>query len=104
MKTSMFMILPAVMLAVAVAGCNATATRYHYRPMAHGPNLVETTLPMPIQTNGDRGVSLPLGNRLSLNIDVECILDYVQGESETIKNQPLLQEHLNPWLRFSMNF
>lgn len=103
MKNLNFLILTATVLVMFLTGCNAT-TSHLYRVSDNGLGLVETTRPIPIEKSVERGISLALGNRSHLNIDVECILEYVQGESETIENQPILQENHYPWIRFSLNF
>jgi len=49
--------------------------------------------------NEGRGVRLSLSPRSAVNIDVECILDYVQGDP-VFTTEFETDENLYPWIRF----
>jgi hypothetical protein len=65
--------------------------------------LVNPPFPAPLQNTADRGIHLSISNRSSLNIDVECILDYVQGEP-MVETQYLQDNFMNPWIRWNIAF
>jgi len=103
MKKKNLWIVAAAVLAIVLTGCNATMSRtYRFSPA--GSSMVETNSPIPMDRQVERGVTLSLGRKTYMNIDIECILEYMQGESDPIENQPIIQNDRYPWIRFSMDF
>ncbi|BBO88204.1 hypothetical protein DSCOOX_13840 [Desulfosarcina ovata subsp. ovata] len=92
-----------LVVALLMAGCSG-ATHDLYRSAAGNVHaVVQSESPIPMNRNNDRGVRLPLSSRSSMNIDVECIIDYVQGESE-LTPQEEWQQTSTPWVRFNFTF
>lgn len=65
--------------------------------------LTDTRKHEALYENDDRGVRLSLSSRSSINIDVECILDYVQGDP-VFTPEYETDDHLNPWIRFNYTY
>ena len=101
MKKNVFFFLPLVM-ALCMAACGG-AHYGLYQPAGIAAALINPSNPSPLKSEGDRGVHLSLSSHTSLNIDVECILDYVQGETplEVQWDHP---QSSNPWIRLNVSF
>ena len=103
MKKKLFLITP--VLALLMAGCISSGTPCMKADGDSHSNyaLTNTRTPRTLNGNETRGVRVSLSPRSSVNIDVECILDYVQGgpvdtpEFETTN-------HLYPWFRFEFAY
>jgi hypothetical protein len=100
MKKTIFLIASGMV--VWLSGCTG-ASYDGYRSVAATGGLISTRAPAPISVNEDRGVCLALSPRSSLNIDVECILEYVEGDVnlDLLGKQQNLQ---NPWIRWHFSF
>lgn len=100
MKKTIFLI--ALGMVVLLSGC--TGANYSgYRSGALTGGLISTRAPAPISGKENRGVCLALSPRSSVNIDVECILEYVEGDAnlDSLGRQQNLQ---NPWIRWHFSF
>ena len=67
------------------------------------PHAVNPTLPAPANPNSDRGVYLKISKRASLNIDVECIIDYVQGNLPMTPDAASVNTS-SPWIVWDWHF
>ena len=99
MKKLVFLMTP--LLALLLAGCLASKT-----PLStmHGSRhnsyaLTDSRTPENVLGKEARGVRLSLSARSSVKIDVECILDYVQGGPDFTPEYET-DNQLIPWLRF----
>jgi hypothetical protein len=100
MKKTFFLIASGMV--IWFSGC--TGANYDlYRPVSAAHKLVNTRTPTPINRNEDRGVCLALSPRSSLDIDVECILDYVEGDTN-LDSLGKMENLLNPWIRWHLSF
>ena len=104
MKKLVFLMTPAAVL--LLSGCLGSGTPFlKMNGGDYGSSyaLTDSKTPEALHRNDGSGVRLSLSPRSSVNIDVECILDYVQGgpyftpEFET-------DENLNPWIRFNYSY
>ena len=100
MKKTIFLIVSGMV--VWLSGCTG-ASYDGYRSGAATGGLINTRTPTPISGKEDRGVCLALSPRSSLNIDVECILEYVEGDAnlDSLGKQQSVQ---NPWIRWHFSF
>jgi hypothetical protein len=65
--------------------------------------LTSPSPPTPLKDDPDRGVDVTISKRASLNIDVEGILDYVQGTPSLVTDfQP--DDNMYPWIRWNWSF
>lgn len=97
MKKIYFSMVPALM--ILLSGCNGSSYGL-LRSAGIGDAMVNPPLPLPLKSKDDRGICLSISTRSSLRIDVECILDYVQGASEFGLKEP----YMNPWIRWDVSF
>jgi hypothetical protein len=101
MKKTIFLIASGMV--VWLSGCTG-ATFDFYRSGSATYGLTNTSTPIPVSgKEDDRGVCLALSPRSSLNIDVECILDYVEGDTN-LDSLGKQQSFLNPWIRWRFSF
>jgi hypothetical protein len=100
MKKTLFLMVSTVV--ILLSGC-AGSGHGLFRTNGAGNALANPPFPSALRNADNRGVCLPLSKRLSLNIDVECILDYVQGESP-VEPVYLQNDFMNPWIRWNVNF
>lgn len=100
MKKTFFLIASGTV--ICLSGC--TGANYDlYRSVDAGNGLVNTSTPAPLGGREDRGVCLALSPKSSLDIDVECILDYVEGGTN-LDSLGKQQNPLNPWIRWHFSF
>ncbi len=100
MKKIAFLILSAMV--ILLSGCTGANHRL-LGITGDGRALARTNKPASLHDDNVRGLCLPISNRSSLNIDVECILDYVQGESSLDPEQPQ-HDVMDPWIRVNYSF
>jgi hypothetical protein len=100
MRKKVFLIVSA--MAILFSGCTASRVTF-YSATGHGLYLINPNSPTPLDIDENRGIRLPMSTRSSLSIDVECILDYVQGES-TFGPQDERNDFMNPWVRLNLSF
>lgn len=53
--------------------------------------------PPPPYTTAERGIQFSISRHSTLNVDVERIVDYVQGESMMV-GEDRLEDHNTPWI------
>lgn len=63
---------------------------------SHFLNLTHTH-PTPDKSRAEHGIDLTISKRSSLSIDIECILDYVQGEISMIDKNASVANN-TPWI------
>lgn len=89
-------------MAILLSGCTGPGYGL-FRTAGTRHALISTNPPAPLKAGDDRGVCLSVSPRSSLTIDVECILDYVQGESVSDPEYKR-SDLLSPWLRWHFSF
>ena len=99
MKRLIFLMAP--VLALLLSGCLHSGGFFlekSYDPPGLSA-LTNSRTPQTLQGSDNRGIHLSLSPRSSVSIDVECILDYVQGEA-VYRPEYETDDQLNPWIRF----
>jgi hypothetical protein len=100
MKKTVFLIFSG--MAILLSGC--TGSSYGLLNTAGtGLTMINTNSPSPLAGNDGRGVCLSISPRSSLNIDIECILNYVQGDA-SFDSADEQEDILNPWVRWHYSF
>jgi hypothetical protein len=99
-KATVFLLVSASM--IVLSGCAGSNLGF-FQSAGGGYALVNPPFPSAIKNVSARGICLPISSRSSLNIDVECIFDYVQGDS-TLEAQYLRDDFTNPWIRWNIDF
>lgn len=100
MKKTVFLILAA--MAILSSGC----TGHSYRQSTTdnmGSWLINSNHPIPLNSDLNCGINLPISSQSTLSIDVECIIDYAQGES-TFGPQDEQRYAMNPWVLYQIDF
>ena len=100
MKKTLFLMV--VAMVISITGCAGSGCSF-FRTAGAANALVNPPFPSPLKSTSDRGIHLSISHRASLNIDVEGILDYVQGDP-TVENPSLRDDFMNPWIRWSIAF
>ena len=96
MKKLVFLITPVV--ALVLVGC-AGAGSSSLTSSPFGYALTNTRTPQTLDGQDTRGVRLFLSPRSAVNIDVECILEYVQGDVG-FHPEYRREDYLHPWIHF----
>ena len=100
MKKTIFLTL----LAMATLLCACTTSGMNvYRTGGSISAMTDPSPPTPLKDDPDRGVFVTISKRASLNIDVEGIIDYVQG-TPTLVTDFQSDDHLDPWIRWNWSF
>lgn len=100
MKHSVFLILSA--MAIVFSSC--TGSNYPLHTAADiGNAMINSNHPSPLKSDPNCGVYLPISKRSALNIDVECIIDYAQGES-TAASRDDRYVTMSPWFRLIISY
>lgn len=100
MKKTVFLMVSA--MAILCCGCSTGSGYGSLRTAPPGNALMNTNTIPTLEGSHDRGVCMPISANSSLNIDVECILDYVQGDAFDAANEQ--DDFLNPWIRLNYSF
>ena len=101
MKKTVFLMVSA--MAILCCGCS-TGSGYGLLRTAPRSNALINTNTLPtLKESHDRGVCMPISANSSLNIDVECILEYVQGD-HSLNAVAEQSDLLNPWVRLNYSF
>ncbi|WP_319408707.1 hypothetical protein [uncultured Desulfosarcina sp.] len=101
MKKTVFLMLSA--MAILFCGCTTGSGYSLLRTAGPGYALINANTLPPLNVDDGRGVCLSISANSSLNIDVECILEYVQEDS-AFDPADERSDHLNPWLRLNYSF
>lgn len=89
-------------MAILLMGCGGSS--YGLLSTAGPGNaLITTNTSPPSKGENDRAVCLSISNKSSLSIDVECILDYVQGDAAIDPNYQQ-RDLLDPWVQLNYTF
>jgi uncharacterized alkaline shock family protein YloU len=99
MKKTVFLILSGI--AIFISGC--TSSNYGLLKIASTSNALVNTSTPAMSKNDARGICLTISPRASVDIDVECILDYVQGNA-IFDPAFQRQDHLAPWISYRVSF
>lgn len=99
MKNTVFLILST--MAILFCGCS-TGSSYGLLGTTGNAMINSNTHP-PFEIADGRGVCLPISTKSSVNIDVECILDYVQSDA-TFDPADGRIDLLDPWIRLNYSF
>ena len=97
MKKFVFFMTPVV--ALILSGCIGAGCS----PVTSGSSsyaLTNTKTPEVVYGHDIRGIRFFLSPRSSVNIDVECILEYVQGDA-VFSAEYQREESMIPWIRFN---
>ena len=101
MKKTVFLMLSA--MAIIGCGCSTGSGQGAFNTARRENALIHTS-PHPTQEVADEGgVCMSISDHSSLSIDVECILEYVQGDANV---DPAYEQRnfLNPWVRLNFSF
>jgi hypothetical protein len=99
MKKAVFLMLSAM----AILFCGCTAGSGYAPGYAPGYALINSNTHPPLKAADGSGVCLPISAKSSLKIDVECILEYVQGDS-TFDPADERTDPLTPWISLNYSF
>ena len=101
MKKTVFLILSA--MTILLCGCSTGSGIELMRTASPGNALINTHADPTPKVAHDRGVCMSINAHSSLNIDVEYILEYVQGDAglDPVDEQ---SNFLNPWVRLNYSF
>ena len=97
MQKTVFLIL--TVIAFFFSGCTGSS----YGLFRIAPALINSNTHPRLKGNPTRGVSLSISPRSSLDIDVKCIFEAVQGESTPDATDDR-HDPLNPWVRLTYFF
>ena len=103
MKKTVFLMVP--VLAILLSGCSGS-TGSLLRTGGGGYSSISGTPPVPHGGEDAPGLRLSISPHSSLNIDVECILDYVQGDSPFSPEERTCDSMmpLSPWVRLDFSY
>lgn len=90
-----------VAMVILITGCAGSVGFFRTAGAANA--LVNPPLPAPLKGTTEHGIRLFISHRASLNIDIEGILDYVQGEP-IVQTPSLRDDFNNPWIRCNLAF
>ena len=101
MKKTVFLMLSA--MAILFCGCSTGSSNGLLRNASPGDALINTHSHPALEETYEHGVCMPISANSSLNIDVECILEYVQGDA-AFGAADERSDFLNPWVRLNYSF
>ena len=101
MKKAIFLMLSGMM--ILFCGCTAGSSYGLLNGAGPGYALTNSNTHPPRKVADDRGICLPISAVSSLNIDVESILEYVQGDS-TFDPADERSDLLTPWISLNYSF
>ncbi len=101
MKKTVFLMLSA--MAILMYGCSTGSGNGLRRTTGPGNALKQTHTHPTQKMAHERGVCMSISAHSSLNIDVECILEYVQGDA-SFDPADEQSDFLNPWVRLNYSF
>ena len=99
-KKMAFSMVPALFFFLSAC---AGPTNHAYQINWPEPHVVSPTLPAPANPSTGRGVYLRISKQASLNINVECIIDYVQGNLPMAADAASLNTS-SPWIVWDWHF
>jgi len=99
MKNTVFLILST--MAILFCGCS-TGSGYGLLGTTGNAMINSNTHPS-LEVADGRGVCLPISAKYSVNIDVECILEYAQSDA-TFDPADERIDLLSPWIRLNYSF
>ena len=99
-KKAFFLMVPA--MAIWFSGCSGVIGSWHPTSVTSCA-LISSNRPAPLNSYGGSGLHLTLSPRSSVNIDVEGILDYMQGDS-SLAPEYEIQNLMDPWIRLEFSY
>jgi hypothetical protein len=101
MKKTVFLMLSA--MAVVLCGCSTGSGYGLLKTAGPGNAMIDAQTDPTLAGAHERGVCMPISAHSSLNVDVECILEYVQGDAP-FDAADAQNDALNPWVRLNYSF
>ncbi len=101
MKKTVFLMLSA--MAIFYCGCSMGSGYGLLRTESPGNALINAQTDPTSGGSHERGVCMSISANSSLNVDVECILEYVQGDA-SFDATDKQSDFLNPWVRLNYSF
>lgn len=103
MGKTVFLMVP--VMAILLSGCIGS-TGNLFRAEDGSYARISGNPPMPQSNEDAPGLRLAISTRSAINIDVECILDYVQGDStfSTEERNCDTITPLSPWIRLDFSY
>jgi hypothetical protein len=99
MKKTIFLFITA--MAILFYGCSTDSSFGVIH--SSDTSLINSNTHPQRNVTDDRGICLPITARSSLNVDVECILEYVQKEA-SVDATDGQTDLLYPWIRLDYSF
>jgi hypothetical protein len=96
------LLLSLLLMVMFLSACSGSAC-YVSKTNYADTKLIMPAPPASLEGGTHRGIYLTISKRSSLSIDVECIVDYVQGES-TLTGEDASIDHVNPWVYWNWYF
>lgn len=100
MNKAFFLMVPAMV--ILISGCSGPTGNWQ-QTRGIRCALTNPNTPTSLNSHGGNGLHLTLSNRSSVNIDVEGILDYMQGDSYLAPEYEI-QNLMNPWIRLDVAY
>jgi hypothetical protein len=103
MKKTVFLMVP--ILAILLSGCIGSTGSF-FRAGGGSYSLISGNTPKPHRGEDAPGLRLFISPRSAINIDVECILDYVQDDSPFSPEERTCDSimPLSPWIRLDFSY
>ena len=90
--------------AMTMLTCACSGTGQGVREITgYGASRAIASPPASLDGNAHRGVAFSVSDRSSVKIDVEGILDYMQGAS-VLTTDLIADYHLDPWISWNVSF
>lgn len=100
MKKTVFLIIPAMV--ILLSGCT-TSNHGYFESTGNRHALINSNTRTPLYADSGPGLYLPISRRSSVNIDVEGILDYMQG-GPIFGIEYERNDLRNPWIRLNVSY
>jgi hypothetical protein len=100
MKKSFFLMVPAMV--ILISSCSGPTGNWK-QTGGISSALTNPNTPTSLDSHAGSGLHLTLSSRSSVNIDVEGILDYMQGDSYLAPEYEI-QNLMNPWIRLDVDY
>ena len=100
MKKTILLLFTA--MTVLTSACSGTGHGVRENT-GYGTSRVIASPPASLDRGAHRGVAFSISDRSSVNIDVEGILDYMQGVS-ILTTDLAIDYHLDPWISWNVSF
>ena len=88
---------------MAILFCGCSTGSGHGLLGTTGSAMINSNTHTPLEIADGRGICLAISAKSSLNIDVECIIEYVQRDA-TFDPADERIDLMNPWIRLNYSF